>query len=39
MVENNMDAKIIKICAMGLTSKMLGKSISQLQQTFLKLEA
>lgn len=37
MISGNIDARIIKICAMGLDDKMLGKSIAQLEPTFCKL--
>ncbi|CDW88436.1 UNKNOWN [Stylonychia lemnae] len=37
MIENEMDARIIKICSMGLKPSHLGKSISQLHDYFIKL--
>jgi len=33
-----MDARIVKICSMGLKEQHLGKSISVLQAHFLKLQ-
>jgi diphthine-ammonia ligase len=38
MIDSRMDAKIVKICCMGLKPQMLGKSIQQLQAVFMKLE-
>lgn len=37
MVDCGMDARIVKVCAMGLVPSMLGLSISALQPKFLQL--
>ena len=34
-----MEVILVKICAMGLTTKMVGKTISELQPLFHKLKA
>jgi hypothetical protein len=37
MIDTRMDAKIVKICSMGLYPKHLGKSISELSTYFLTM--
>ena len=37
MVTNEMDARIVKICSMGLKPAHLGKSIGQLRDYFFSL--
>jgi diphthine-ammonia ligase len=39
MISTKMDARIVKVCAMGLQPAQLMKSIAQLQVHFTKLEA
>lgn len=38
MIESKIDARIIKVCAMGLTKQMLAQSIYNLEKQFLVLE-
>lgn len=38
MIESRMDARIVKVCAMGLVPEMLGESISALQAKFMFLK-
>ena len=38
MIENKIEAAIVKVCAMGLVPEMLGKSILTLQPQFLQLK-
>jgi diphthamide synthase (EF-2-diphthine--ammonia ligase) len=38
MIDAQMDARIVKICSMGLKEHQLGKSISTLQAHFMMLQ-
>lgn len=38
MIAARIDARIIKVCAMGMTKGMLAQSIYNLEPAFLKLE-
>ena len=37
MIEAGMEAILIKVAGIGLTSKHLGKTLAQMQQTLMKL--
>lgn len=39
MINAKLDARIVKICSMGLKEMHLGKSITQLQPTFMSLQS
>lgn len=38
MIENHLDARIVKICSMGLKDAHLGKGIAELRAMFSSLE-
>lgn len=38
MIDAQMDARVVKICSMGLKEQHLGKSIAMLQPHFMKLQ-
>ena len=37
MIEANIDARLIKVCGMGLTKEHLGMSVREMEPTFVKL--